>query len=140
MDKPDRLFRLTEDIPNPLYDRRYRYGVRGIKVFEQGSLINALSDWVSTDKENNPIYFYSLYYKGISTRLKVDDIIGKSVEITSAELNIDEVADKLNVHTLRSILIELVNSGIVTTQQIIDAGIKCDAICPHEFGREASGS
>jgi hypothetical protein len=140
MDKPDRLFRLTEDIPNPLYDRRYKYGLRGIKFFEKGSIINAFSNSVANDKENKPIYFYQLIYKGKNTLLQIEDIIGKSVEIISAELNIDEVADKLNVHTLRSILIELVNSGIVTTQQIIDAGIKCDAICPHEFGREASGS
>lgn len=138
--KPDRLFRLTEDIPNPMYDKRHKYGLRAIKVFEKGSLVNASSQWLATDKENNPIYFYSLTYKGVTTRLKIDSIIGRSVEIISDDLSIDEVAGKLNVYSLRSILIELVNSGIMTTQQIIDAGIKCDAICPHDFGREASGS
>lgn len=118
-------YRLDEDVPNLHYDARFKRGLRSIKVFPKGGLIETIT-W-------NGDLDMCCYYGNLPINAR---ILKYCSLVDSKSWSIEELLDDIGSSELAKVVKDLVKCNQLTFEQLLDAAIRIESVVPERYGRE----
>ena len=127
-----RYFSLPQDVANPHFDKRCKYGVRGVKLFKSGTTIHAIDYEQSVTVEGKETVHKSTEYFVIDGSVSCHDVPSEvQIEFAKhdpreqrgpASLNEAAVECGVSVETLcRYVVKSLLASGKLTIDGVLEA-------------------
>lgn len=118
-------YRLDEDVPNLQFDARFKSGLRSIKVFPKGGLIETMTYNGDLDM--------CCYYGNVPINAR---ILKHCSLVDSKSWSIEELLDDIGSSELVKVVKGLVKCNQLTLEQLLDASIRTESVVFERYGRE----